>query len=144
MEQNIYLYLELEGEDLDIIPLYDLFAKCSCFGSPVGDTYYTYDADGEKRARKRTAAYFQARIEYRTQGDPLNDILSEFLNIYCYDGAPLRALIDKGQVKLWCSVSSDAPQVPMTLKPGSMRRLAELGLELKIVMVQRGKLNPRT
>ncbi len=141
MEQNLYLYLELEGEELDIVPLYDIFAKCSCFGSPVGDTYYVYDPDGTKHARIRDKAYFQARIEYRTQSEnPLNDIVCEFLNIFCYEGSEVCSLIAAHDVKLWCSVSTDAPQLRLALKAGTLGRLAALGLDLGLTIVQQGKI----
>ena len=39
MEPSIFFYVELEGEDLDILPLYELFSKYSCYGSHAGDTY---------------------------------------------------------------------------------------------------------
>ena len=66
MEPSIFFYVELEGEDLDILPLYELFSKYSCYGSHAGDTYYTYDADGTKHAHTRTKPYFQARLEYQS------------------------------------------------------------------------------
>ncbi len=143
--QTVYLYIELEGAELDIEPLYSLFAKCSCFGAPVGETYYTYEADGEKRARKRTAAYFQARMEYNSDhDDPVNDIIIEFLNMYCYEGAPLRDVIAKNEIKLWCSVASDAPQIVSTIRLNAMKRLVELGLDIGITVVQKGRVFSRT
>ena len=67
--QKVYLYLELEDAELDIVPLYSMFSKGKCFGSPVGDTYYTYVEDDIKIARTRKEAYFQARLEYDAVGE---------------------------------------------------------------------------
>ena len=143
--QSIYLYIELEGAKLELEPLHSLFAKCSCYGALAGDTYYTYEADGEKRAHKRTAAYFQARIEHNSGcDDSLNDVLLGFLNTYCYEGAPLRELIPNNNVKLWCSVSSDEPAIKMTIRQNTMRKLLELGLDVGITVVQNGRISART
>ena len=142
--QSIYLYIELEGAKLELEPLHSLFAKCSCYGALAGDTYYTYGADGEKRARKRTAAYFQARIEYNGGDDSVNDVILSFLNMYCYEGAPLREMFLDNDVKLWCSVSSDEPAIKMTIRQNTMRKLLDLGLDVGITVVQNGRISVRT
>lgn len=138
--QTIYFYLQLEGPELDIMELHSVFSKCSCYGSPVGDTYYTYE-DGDKIARTRKKAYFQARMEYVTdQPDPLNDIIVEFVNTYFYEGAELHNIVKKNTFSLWCSVASDAPEVSMTMKPSAMKKLADAGLELRITVMQNGHM----
>lgn len=145
MEPSIFFYVELEGEDLDILPLYELFSKYSCYGSHAGDTYYTYDADGTKHAHTRTKPYFQARLEYQSPTEnPLNDVACAFLNMFCYEGAPILPLIEKQQVKIWCSVSSPALQMAMALTARTMSRLAALGLDMGVTVVQQGKIKPRT
>lgn len=145
MEPSIFFYVELEGQDLDILPLYELFSKYSCYGSHAGDTYYTYDEDGTKHACTRTQPYFQARLEYQSPTEnPFNDVACAFLNMFCYEGAPLLPLIKKQQVKIWCSVADPEPQYTMELSDRTRERLADLGLDMGVTVVRKGRIRPRT
>lgn len=145
MEPSIFFYVELEGEDLDILPLYELFSKYSCYGSHAGDTYYTYGDDGVRHTRTRTQPYFQARLEYQAPTDnPINDVACAFLNMFCYDGAPLLPLIEKKQVKIWCSVAGAEPQDAMEPSERTRERLAALGLDMGVKIVRQGRIHPRT
>ena len=84
-------------------------------------------------------------MEYNSDhDDPVNDIIIEFLNMYCYEGAPLRDVIAKNEIKLWCSVASDAPQIVSTIRLNAMKRLVELGLDIGITVVQKGRVFSRT
>lgn len=142
--QKIYFYVEMEGAELDIVPLYSVFSKCSCYGSPVGDTYSFYNDEGDKITRCRKEAYFQARFEYNTTSeDPLNEIVCEFLNTHCYEGAPLRDIMTKNRVSVWCSIASDAPKIVMTLGQSAMRKLLEVGLDLRVTVMQNGHVIAR-
>ena len=137
--QKVYLYLELEGAELDIVPLYSMFSKGKCFGSPVGDTYYTYVEDDIKIARTRKEAYFQARLEYdAVEENSLSDIICEFMNSYFYEGAPLHAVLAANRVKMGCTVASEDEEVTLTLDQRAMRKLTEAGLDLRVTVMQNG------
>lgn len=137
MNQSIYLYLELEGPELDIVPLYTAFAKGSCYGSPVGDTYYIYTEEGDRLARTRKQAYFQVRVEYNaTENNPLSAILCEFLNSYFYEGSALRDVLAQNRARLWCTVSAEEDEVVLPLSRSAMRKLIDTGLDIDITVMQ--------
>ncbi len=139
--ETVFLYLEIEGADLEVIDLHDLFAKYSCYASPVGDTYYTYDPDGSKHSHVREKTYFQVRMEYRVEDKaPVDTIICDFLNIFCYDGAPLRKLMETESVKMWVSVAADDSQLSISLRSSTMKRMAELGFDLDLRILQQRRI----
>ncbi|MBS6546645.1 MAG: hypothetical protein KH319_04605 [Butyricicoccus pullicaecorum] len=138
-EQKVYLYLELEGTELDIVPLYSMFSKGKCFGSPVGETYYTYLEDDVKVARTRKEAYFQARLEYdAVQENSMSDIICDFVNNFFYEGSPMHQVIAQNRTKLWCTVTSEEEEVPLMLDRRAMHKLIDAGLDLRITVMQNG------
>ncbi|MBS7224197.1 MAG: hypothetical protein KH050_02470 [Clostridiaceae bacterium] len=138
-EQKVYLYLELEGAELDIVPLYSMFSKGKCFGSPVGETYYTYLEDDIKVARTRKEAYFQARLEYdAVQENSMSDIICDFVNNFFYEGSPMHQVIAQNRTKLWCTVTSKEDEVSLMLDRRAMRKLMDAGLDLRITVMQNG------